>query len=237
MLSRFLLSGLVAACLASSPALAGDAGFFADLELLSGAASGSSNTTDGGASWAGGGVVDNVRFGTAWGVGGHLGYHFDSNLSMRLGYRHLQGGMSWDATYPAYSIMSLFKGNAASDIVLTSLAHEFVLSEKTSFEASAGAGIAINSLSDILEMDQASSDIYAYLKDHTRLSPAAEIGASIRHQITANVSLGLSGSVIYSGGFETGTSRSVSNVDEPITPYRIDDVWRANLGVSARMSF
>jgi hypothetical protein len=88
-----------------------------------------------------------------------------------------------------------------------------------------------------LERDLRTGFFGAELADHTRISPAARIGAGIQHKIASNAALGLNASVSYTGGFETGTTRSGNLGITPITPYRIDDVWRASLSASARFEF
>ena len=51
------------------------------------------------------------------------------------------------------------------------------------------------------------------------------------------MTLGLDASIAYYGGFETGNNRSGNLGITSINPYRIDDVWRANLGGSFRFKF
>lgn len=232
-----LIPALIAASLVPAPALAEDTGFFAGLDLSGGMASGSSRTTDGGASWAGGGVVENVKFGNTTGIGGHAGYRFDPALSGFISYQHIRGDVSWDATFPMLGVASAFKGIAISNVVMGNLAYDFALSGTTSIRASAGAGLSFNTLSSVTETDVATGLFLSDVRDHTRTSPAAQIGAGIWHNITPNAVLGLNASVSYTGGFETGSTRSGNLGITPITPYKIDDVWRTNLSASIRFEF
>jgi hypothetical protein len=237
MTSKLLIPSLVAASLLPVSALAKDTGFFTGLDLSGGKAFGSSKTTDGGAPWAGGGVVDNVRFGRTFGIGGHVGYRFDSALSGFISYQHVRGDVSWDAAFPMFGVSSDFKGTAISNVVMGNLAYDFALSDTTSIQAIAGAGLSFNSLSDVVETDVGTGLFLSDVKDHTRTSPAAQIGMGVRHKITPDIVLGLNASVNYTGGFETGNTRSGNLGITPITPYKIDDVWRVSLGALIRFEF
>jgi hypothetical protein len=219
------------------PAFAQDTGFFAGLDVSGGVASGSSGTTDGGAAFAGGGVVDNVDFGETVGVGGHIGYRFSPSLSASLSYRHIRGSVSWDADFPVVGVASAFEGTAVSNVAMGNLAYDVALSDATTLRATAGLGLSFNALSGVVETDKPSGIFLSDVADHTRISPAAQIGAGIEHKFTPNVALSLNASVDYSGGFGTGDTRSGNLGVTPITPYKIDDVWRASLGASIRMRY
>jgi hypothetical protein len=218
-------------------ALAEDAAVFAGLDLSGGWASGSSSTTDGGAAIAGGGVAGNVTFGQTAGIGGHLGYRFDPSLSTFISYGHLRGSVSWDAAFPLFGVASNFRGDAISNLIMGNLAYDWALSDTTSLRASAGLGLSLNSLSGVVESDEGTGLFLADVADHTHISPAAGIGAGIQHKIAPNAALGVNAAVSYVGGFETGDTRSGNLGVTAITPYRIDHVWRANLGASLRFDF
>jgi hypothetical protein len=49
--------------------------------------------------------------------------------------------------------------------------------------------------------------------------------------------LGLDALLTYTGGFETGDTRSGNLGITDINPYKIKDAWRANLGVSINFEF
>ena len=70
MLRRYLIALAISPLTLPATALAEDAGFFAGLDATGGIAFGSSSTTDGGAPFAGGGIVDNVKFRGTVGLGG-----------------------------------------------------------------------------------------------------------------------------------------------------------------------
>lgn len=218
-------------------AFADDSGFFAGLAASGGKAFGSSSTTDGGAPFAGGGVVDNVKFRGTAGFGGHAGYRFTSPLSVFVSYNHIRGGIGWDVDFPVFGISSGFKGTATSHEVMGNLAYDFALSDTTVFRASAGLGFSVNTLSSVVETDKGSGLYLANVADHTRISPAAQIGAGIHHNLTQNTILGLNATASYSNGFETGDTRSGNLGVTSINPYRIDDVFRANLEASLRLRF
>lgn len=227
----------IAALLLPASALAQDSRFFAGLDASAGLALGSSSTTNGGAAFAGGGVVDNVTFGETLGVGGHFGYRLDPSLSTFVSYGHFRGSVSWDADFPLFGVASNFRGNAVSNVVMGNMTYDWALSDTTSMRASAGLGVSINSLSSVVETDEGTGVFLADVANHTRISPTAEISAGIQHRVTPNTVLGLHAAVSYAGGFETGDTRSGNLGVTPITPYKIDHVWRANLGASIRFEF
>ena len=236
MMSRLhLVVGL--ALLVPGSAWAGDSDFFAGLDMSGGLASGSSSTTDGGAAFAGGGVVGNVRFDGTVGIGGHVGYRFDPSWSAFVSYEHIRGGVSWDASFPLYGVTSDFDGDATSNVVLGNLAYDWALSDTTTIGANAGLGLSINSLSGIVETDRGTGLFLSDVEDHTHLSPAARLGVGLQHKIAPNVVLGLNAAVSYVGGFETGDTRSGNLGVTAITPYKIDDVWRGSLGASLKVAF
>ncbi len=232
-----MIPPLIAASFVSVSAFAEEAGFFAGIDLAGVAASGSSKTTNGGAPWAGGGVVDNVKFGSTLGIGGHAGYRFNSALSGFLSYQHISGDVSWEAKFPLIGAASEFKGNAISNIVLGNIGYDFPMSDTTSIQTSAGVGLSFNTLSGVVETDVGTGLFLSDLTDRTRVSPTARIGAGIEHRLAPNAVLGLNASVSYTGGFETGDTRTGNLGVTPIMPYKIDDVWRTSLSASMRLEF
>jgi hypothetical protein len=234
---KLLASAAAALLLVPASAFADEAGFFAGLDATGGIAFGSSSTTDGGAPFAGGGVVENVKFKTTAGIGGHAGYRFDSPLSAFVSYQYLEGRVNWDARYPLFGVASNFQGTAVSHVLMGNLAYDFSLSDTTSFRTTAGLGLSFNTLSSVAEADEGTGLFLANLAEKTRINPTAQVGAGIRHKLTDSITWGLSTSVSYSGGFETGTTRSGNLGVTPINPYKIDDVWRATLGTSISFRF
>lgn len=234
---KILISSLFAVAVWSGPVLAQDAGLFSGVDVSAGIASGSSDTTDGGALFGGGGVVENVEFGPALGIGGHVGYRFDPTLSAFISYRYESGDVSWDANFPTLGGGSRFAGNAISNTILANLAYDLTLSEATSIELSAGIGIALNTLDGVTETDIGTGTLFADVEDHTRLTPAAQVGVGIRHRLGPEATLGVDASLAYAGSFETGDSRDVSGSVTAINPYEIDNVWRARLTASLQFAF
>jgi len=218
-------------------ALAAEQGFFAGLDASTGAAFGSSKTTNGGAPFAGGGVVDSVKFGAAWGIGGHVGYQFDPAMSAFISYQSIWGGVRWNTNYPSVGASSKFDGMAISNVILGNVAYEFPLSDATTLRTTAGLGVAFNTLSNVTETDRPTGIFLAGLASHTKVGPAAQVGLGFRHRIAPNTVLGLDGLVAYTGGFETGNTRNGNLGTTGINPYRIDDVWRASVSASIKASF
>jgi hypothetical protein len=233
------LLGLAALAALASPAsaLAAEQGFFAGLDASTGAAFGSSKTTNGGAPFAGGGVVDSVKFGTTWGGGGHVGYQFDPAMSAFISYQSIWGDVRWNTTYPLVGASSKFDGMAISNVILGNVAYEFPLSDVTTLKTTAGLGVAFNTLSNVTETDRPTGVFLSDLESHTRISPAAQVGLGLRHKIAPNTVVGLDGLVAYTGSFETGDTRSGNLGVTGINPYRIDDVWRASISASIKASF
>lgn len=236
MSSRLLLAVVVFAAFPAT-ALAEEPGFFAGVDVFGGTASGSSNTRDGGAPIAGGGVVNDVKFGKTVGIGGHFGYRFDSGMSAFISYQHISGDIDWDADFPSYGVSSKFDGTATSNAVLGNVAYKLPLSDATSVGATLGLGITFNTLSDVVEKDEATGVFLSDVEDHTKIDPIAQVGLSIQHRIAPHAVLGLNASFAYTGGFATGDTRKGNGGTTDIGPYEIDDVWRANLGASARYEF
>lgn len=219
------------------PALAAEQGLFAGLDASAGAAFGSSKTTNGGASFAGGGVVDGVKFGTTWGGGGHVGYQFDPAMSAFISYQSVWGDVRWNAHYPLIGASSKFDGMAISNVILGNVAYEFPLSNATTLKTTAGLGVAFNTLSNVTETDRPTGVFLSNLESRTKIGPAAQVGLGLRHKIAPNAIVGLDGLVAYMGGFETGNTRSGNLGVTEINPYRIDDVWRASVSASIKASF
>jgi len=231
---------LLSACLAAGipiAAVAEDIGPFGALDVVGGVASGTSSTTDGGEPFARGGVVDDVTMGPTVGLRGQIGYRFDSSWSAFVSYQHIEGDVSWIADFPAIGASSTFDGTATSDAILGNIAYDLPLSDVTVVKAVAGLGISFNTLSDVIEADAASGTFLARLADRTTIAPIVQVETGIQHTITPNAMLGLSASIAHVGGFETGNTRRGNIGVRAINPYRIDDVWRANIGVSLRVRF
>lgn len=225
---------MAAAAALSMAASAQEPGFFVGLDTSVGIAQGSSSTKNGGG-FGGGGVVENIKFGTTTGIGVHAGYKFDHHLSGFLSYQHVQGDIDWDARFPQFAQTTNFSGTATSNAILVNVAYDWLPSDTTTIRATAGVGATFNKLSGVTERFEGTfvSDV----EDHTETSPIAQIGASIQHYVTPKTALGLNATVSYTGGFKTGATRSGNLGRTEINPYEIDSVWRASLGVSLQTRF
>lgn len=230
---RRLLTAVAVSVLTPISLCAQETPFFAGIDVSGGFADGSSDTVDGG--YFGNGVVGNVEFGETIGVGGHFGYRFSPALSVSVAYQHIRGDVSWDARFPAAA--SRFEGTAISDVLLLRGSYDMPLSQATTVGISAGAGLSFNTLADVAETDIASGTFLADIEETTEISPAFEIAAGLRHEITPRVALSLDAAVAYTGDFQTGDTRRGNAGVTPIGAYAIDDVWRASLGASLRVGF
>jgi hypothetical protein len=132
---------------------------------------------------------------------------------------------------------STFGGTAVSNLLMGNLAYDFALSGSTTLRASAGAGLALNALRGVVETDVGTGSFLDNVADHTQVSAAARIGAGIEQKLTANARFGLDASLDYRGGFETGDTRTGNLGVTSITPYRIDNVWGADLTASLGVDF
>jgi hypothetical protein len=232
---RFLLF-VSASAVFSTAAFAQESGFFAGVDVSGGTTQGSSSTRDGGAPFAGGGIVRNLRMGDTVGFGGHAGYKF-SDLSLFLSYRHARGSVSWDADFPAIGATSNYAGFAVTDAALVNVAYDWPLTHALTFKASAGLGVAFNTLSGVVENDQGTGAFLSNVGDHTQVSPAARIGVGFRYALMPRMELGLDAAVDYSGGFRTADTRTGNLGVTQIVPYRIDQVWRPSVAVSFQYRF
>jgi hypothetical protein len=237
MFLRIGFLAIIVSAVVPSPVLAQDVGFFAGLDVSGGVAHGSSSTKDGGAPFAGGGVVNNLEFGKTVGVGGHIGYQFDTALSIFLSYQHIRGDIRWDADFPMVGAASSYAGKAISNVILGNAAYEMPLSDATALKLSVGLGVTLNSLSGIRETDKGTGIFLSDVKNHTEAGPAAQLGAGIWHKVTPNVVLGLDVATAYAGGFRTGDTRTGNLGVTEIKPYKIDNVWRTNLTASVQIKF
>lgn len=228
---------LGAALLMPGAAQAAESGFFGGLDVMGGIAGGASDTRDGGAPFAGGGIVENLEFGETIGLGGHFGYRFESSFSTFLSYQHARGSIGWDAVFPLISAASSYQGDALSNTVMVNVGYDWALTEATFIGASAGVGLSVNTLSGVVETDRPSGLFLSDVKDHSRVSPAAQVALSVQHTFASGLELGLNAAVSYTGGFDTGDTRVGNLGITAINPYRIDDVWRAGLGASLRYRF
>lgn len=237
----FILCSAVAAALPSA-ALAEDLdkGFFAGIDLLGGFATGSSSTTNGGGTppvYHSDGVVRDVTFGNTLGIGGHIGYRLDPNWSAFASYHYIRGDIGWSADYPSLGIASDFSGDAYSNVLMGNVAYRHALSDETSLILKAGLGVSLNTLSDITEVNPTDGSLISHLANHTKASPAGQVGVGFQHAITSNVTLGLDASLGYAGSFETGDTRTLGSDVMEINPYEIENVWRGNLGGSLKVNF
>lgn len=235
---RILLTLVALSALLPATGFAHAHGFFAGLDASGGITHGSSSTRDGGWPPAGGGIVSDVKFKHTAGIGGHVGYHFDSRWSVFLSYRYTRSDISWKATYPDLDEASLFDGKASSNTILANVGYDIPLANALVLSATAGVGVAYNSLHDVVETDAYdSSPFLSDVEDHDHTSTAAQLGVGLRYAATPRTTISLDFAATYQGGFRTGDTRSGNLGVTPINPYKIDDVWRMSLGASVVTRF
>ncbi len=233
--TRILLACLTG--LVPVAAQAEDGPLFAGIDLAAGLAAGTSSTTNGGAAFAGGGVVNNIGFDPALGLGGHLGYRFDPAWTGQLRYSHTRGGVRWDADFTLIGATSQFAGTASSDVIMGQVNHDWALSPSTALTTGLGLGVSFNTLSGVVETDQGTGTFLSDVEHHTMINPAAQLQLGLEHTLAPGAILGLEAGVAYAGAFETGATRRGNLGVTSIQPYRLDHVWRASLGASFKVSF
>lgn len=235
--AKKLLLAIAVSSVFSTSAFAEESGFFVGIDVSGGVAHGSSDTKNGGG-FGGGGVVDDVKFGNTVGIGGHVGYRFNSSWSTFLSYQHFRGDIDWDANFPPPILGSThFSGTARSDVLMANVAYAFPLSEATDFRVSGGLGVSFNKLSDVVETVQGTGQFVSDVHSDTKVSPAARIAAGIQHKLSPDVVFGLDASLAYAGKFRTGDTRFGNLGTTSINPYEIDDAWRASLTASLLFRF
>jgi len=175
--------------------------------------------------------------GQATGIGAHVGYRFDSPVSIFLSYQHIQGNISWDANFPAVGAASSYAGQAISQTILANIAYAFPLSVATAIRTTLGIGASINTLSGVRETVLNTGQFLSDVANHDEISPAAKVALGIRQKLTRNIEIGLDAGLTYSGGFRTGDTRSGNLGVTEIKPYKIDSVWRTDVAASLRYRF
>lgn len=235
---RVRLLALTSVLLAAWPTagFAENRGVIAGLDIGLGTARGSSKTTDGGAPFAGGGIAGDVEFGTATAIGGHIGYRVDPALSLTLSYRHVRGDIRWSADFPQIGAMSRFEGAAISNVILGNVAYTLPISRAVGVDLGAGAGLTINRLSRVNETDGSTGIFLSQVASRSKIYPAARVAAGMHYWIMPGAALGVDAAFGYAGGFVTGSTRSGNLGITAINPYRIGNVWRADIGASFRVA-
>lgn len=217
-------------------ALAETTGFFAGAEAIGGLAHGSMRTTDGGAPGFDG-VARDLRLGNVYGAGGEIGYRFDNQFGLAIAYMHTRGSVSWEAAFQLAPITSGYRGTASSDAVMARAYLDVPIDGRTSVGLKGGLGLALNTLSSVVETNVPGGEFLAVLGDRTVVGPAAEVGLSMSHALARNGMLSLGGTFAYVGGYATGETRQGNLGTTAINPYTIDSVWHARINAKLAMRF
>lgn len=201
---------------------------------------GTSSSENSGASFGGGGDVSQIDFDAGSSIGGMIGRSFsDGNWAVGLSFDHLVSDTSFEASFPFENQVSIFEGQAESDVVMVNLLRRFRLStgsHPVSLLIGAGVGAAFNSLVDITEDfrggDGVADEIIA---EDSNTDFAARGTCAIDYAVNNWMSIQISGNAFYLGTFQTGNSRtgpvSLASMTQDIEPYVLDDIW--GIGVLA----
>ncbi len=198
---------------------------------------GTSDTTNGGAAFGGGGTVSQVDLDSATTYGGLLGRRIGGGWALAVSYDHVDADVSFIANYAALpGSPSAFSGEVDSDVVMLNAIYSAPLSlsnPRWSIHVGAGVGVALNTM-DVTE------DFFVFngVPDRTiaggdNTSFAARGTLGLGYALDECWALHGSASIFTLGNFETGASRSAPV--EPIGPYEVD-AWGygLTLGLSAR---
>jgi|HigsolmetaAR201D_1030396.scaffolds.fasta_scaffold19256_2 hypothetical protein len=242
MKSAFIFLGAALSC--TTPVFAQEAGFFAGIDGGAAFRSGSSGTTNGGAAYAGGATLTDVKFDDTYLVGGHVGYRFNPRLAAFVSYEHIAGDVSWTADFANPTSSSTFlSGEAVSDVIMANVAYRYALADATALNFGAGVGISINKLKGVTEFVRGSS--YAEVAGDTKTGLAARAMIGVEHQLSNAVSFGANIALAYFDGFTTGDERFIPaaaiipglSPTEAIGPYEIDDVWGGTVSAFIKVQF
>lgn len=199
---------------------------------------GSSDTTNGGAAFGGGGTVTDVEFDDVSTYGALLGRRIGDGWAVAISYDHVDADVSFVANYAALPLdPSAFSGNAKSEVLMLNALYSGLLSTTDSdwsFHLSAAAGVAINSL-DVTE----DFNVWDGVPDVALASGdtndfAARGTAGIGYAFAERWAVHGSASIFTLGTFETGSTRRAPL--ETITPYEVD-AWGFGLTIGITKRF
>ncbi len=226
------LCSLAVAAAAVTPATAGD--WFVSAGAGIDQIQGSSDTTTGGAVWAGDGTAHNVKFGGAYSFDATIGRRIADNWSLGLTYRRLEADIDFDASFTCCG-MTWYFGEVTSDLVLLNAIYSASLSSdgRWGFETSVGAGVALNRL-DLFEDfgPDGIADMTIESADTTEFALRASMG--LRYALNESWAVHADVSLFDLGSYKTGDSRSAPA--EPIGPYEID-AWGYGIGLGTSVRF
>jgi opacity protein-like surface antigen len=227
------LTSLTFSAIALAPAAAANDWFVAadtSIDQLQG----SSDTTTGGAVWAGDGTVHNVKFGDAYSFGAMIGRRIAENWALGVSYRHLEADVDFYANFTCCAA-SRYIGETMSDLFLVNAIYSAPLSGdgRWMFQTTVGAGVALNELDLWEDFDpwDGVADMTIERGDTSELTLRASAGLS--YALDERWAVHAQAFLFDLGSFETGDTRSAPS--EPIGSYELD-AWGygVGLGVSAR---
>ena len=235
-----IVSRAMALIIASAiPAMAeniGNTGYFAGIEFGVGQPSGTSNTTDAGAAYGGGGTVRDVKFDNSKIVRGHFGYNLTSKVSIWGTIAQSNTDVRWATDFAAGGT-TYFAGEAVSRTVMANVGYSEQVGSSTAINVHAGAGVARNTLKNVGESADGVNAIAQVAKD-TKTNLALQFGAGVEHALGAMVSVGGGVDVAYLGGFQSGDYRTFGGGSpEAIGRYEIGDVWEPSVSFFVRAKF
>lgn len=230
-------SALALSLIASPNAVAADGDWFVGVGGGFAWLEGSSDTTNGGAAFGGGGTVSNVDFDSASTYGALLGRRVGGGWALALSYDHVGADVSFIANFAAApGLPSAFAGEVDSDIVMLNAIYSAPLSTgnpRWSIHAGAAAGVALNTMSVTEDFFPFNGVPDQTLAEGDNTSFAARGTLGIGYALDECWALHGSASIFTLGDFETGATRSPPV--SPITPYEVD-AWGYGLtfGLTAR---
>ena len=211
-------------------------GYFAGIEFGVGQRSGTSDTTDGGAAYGGGGTVRDVNFDNSSIVRGHFGYHLTPKVSIWGSVAQSDADVRWVTQFAAGG-STYFAGEAVSQTVMANVGYSEEVKPGTTVKLSAGLGVARNTLKNVGEGTDWENS-FAQVAKGTKTNLAVQFGAGVEQELGDMFSVGGGVDVAYLGGYQTGDSRSFGGGSpQAIGRYEIDDVWEPSVSLFVKARF
>ena len=231
---------LILLCALGSPSTLAENWF---VELHAGMAwpEGDSDTTDGGAAFAGGGIVEDVELDRGGIYGAAFARRIAERWAVALEYDRVTADVAYAARYPTLGdVVDPFRGEAASDALIVSGRYTLPLGDASrwSLGFGLGVGVAFNSLEDVEEEFVPSDGIPdAFLEDGDETDFAARAAARSSYRIADRWSVFGEATALRLGQFSTGDARTLpGGASEPIEAYELE-VWTATFTLGAGYRF
>lgn len=227
------VSGLVFMCaVAGQMALAGDQ-WMTDGPGF-GLGSISSDTTDGGAAFGGGGTVLDPELGSNLGLSLTYGIRLSAREDFVISAGYSRSSIDWRTRFAAVSGDALMSGQASSVTLMAGLRRAVPAFDGGYLETL--FGVSRNTISNLEEASMTGA-VYADIYPESVFSPAARIAVGRDFKVSRRTQASIFGAATYLGDFSTANTRIYSDADQTITPYRFQNAVTYGVGFQIEMSF